>query len=63
MDDRRLCLVTLGATILGALFGFLRAYTAYIERKIRRETRGLRQWQSELEMCAHDVRADKEKIS
>lgn len=61
MDDKELCLVWLGTAILGSLFGVLRAYTAYLVRMIRREKRGLRQWQSELEMCSHDVRTQGKK--
>jgi len=63
MDDKRLCLVVLGTAILGALYGLVRAYTVYIVRKIRREERALRKWQTELEMCAHDVRAQTRKKS
>lgn len=63
MDDRRLCLVTLGMAMLGALYGLVRAYTAYIVRKIRREEHELRRWQTELEMCAHDVRTRASKKS
>lgn len=63
MDDRQLCLVLLGTVMLGALYGVLRAYAAYLVRMIRHEERGLRQWQSEVEMCAHDVRTQKSKNS
>ena len=63
MDDSRLCLVTLGIAILGALYGLVRAYTAYLVRRIRREERELRRWQCELEMCAHDVRTRRKKKS
>ena len=57
MDDKRLCLLTLGMAILGALYGLVRSYSAYLVRSIRSEERELRRWQTELEMCAHDVRA------
>lgn len=63
MDDKRMCLVVIGTSLLGALYGLVRAYTAYIVRKIRREERELRQWQTELEMCAHDVRTQGKKKS
>lgn len=63
MDDMRLCLVTLGMAILGTLYGFVRAYTAYLVRRVRRESRELRRWQTELELCAHDVRTQMEKKS
>lgn len=63
MGDRRLCLVVLGMAILGALFGILRAYATYLVRRVRREECGLRQWQSELEMCAHNVRTQRLKKS
>ena len=63
MDDKKLCLVTLGAGILGALYGLLRAYSLYLVRKARAESRELRRWQSELEMCAHDVRTQRRKKS
>lgn len=63
MNDRRLCLVVLGAAVFGALYGVIRAYTAYLVRRIRREKRGLRQWQAELEKCAHDVRVHRKKNS
>lgn len=61
MDGRRLCLVVLGTAILGALYGLLRSYSAYIVRMVRAESRELRRWQCELEMCAHDVRAQTRK--
>ena len=63
MDDRRLCLVVLGTAIIGALYGVLRAYARVLVRRIRREERGLRQWQSELEMCAYNVRTQSKKKS
>ena len=56
MDDRRLGLVVLGLAFLGALYGLLRAYSACLAHRIRAESRELRRWQAELEMCAHDVR-------
>lgn len=63
MYDSKLCLVTLGAVILGALYGLVRSYSAYLVRKISRESRELRRWQAELELCAHDVRTQRKKKS
>ena len=63
MDDRRLCLVVIGAAILGALYGLVRSYSAYLVHRIRRESRELRRWQAELELCAHDVRTQRMKKS
>lgn len=63
MDDKRLCLVTLGMALLGALYGIIRAYSAYLVHRVRAESRELRRWQVELEMCAHNVRTRHNKKS
>lgn len=56
-------LVALGCAILGALYGVLRTYARVLAFRTRREARELRAWQSELEMCAHNVRIQRRKKS
>ncbi len=61
MRDWEHIIVLLGCALLGALYGVLRAYARVLAFRARRESRELRLWQSELEMCAHDVRTQSKK--
>ena len=63
MRDLEHILVLLGCAFLGALYGVMRAYARVLAFRTRRELRDLRAWQSELEMCAHDVRTHRTKKS